>query len=82
MDLQTHFKTQLNEMPVIDAKAAYKELVKHIQGAKSSVSGAIESYQTGGRYGKMFNTLGKSKDREAIIEAFKLVQEELNRVNV
>lgn len=82
MDLQTHFKAQINEMSVPDAKSAYKDLVRHISAAKSSVSNAIELYQKEGTYGKTFMTLGKNKDREAIIEAFHIVQEELNRVNV
>lgn len=82
MDLQTRFKSHINEMSVTDVKTTYKDLLKIVTSEKSSIAKSIKLYEKDSLYGKAFMTMGKNKDRKAIIEAFKLVQEELERVNV
>ena len=42
----------------------------------------IKDYREDGIYGELYNSLGKNNDRLSIVEALKLVQEELEKVNV
>jgi hypothetical protein len=67
---------------VKNAKSSYKDLARHITATKSNIDNDIKKYGINESYGKLFSILGKNDHRESLIEALKLVKEELNKINV